>query len=91
VLAASLCVSAAVVHVLAAAVWRLPIPTGLIATAQLGVPAAVASIGLSSSLITPGQGAAILTMIPITLLVAAIGSVVLGGRAQITDASAPIV
>ena len=36
------------IHVAAALVWRLPVAMGLLASAQLGVPAAVVSIGLAT-------------------------------------------
>ena len=44
------------IHVLAALVWRLPVSMGLVASAQLGVPAAVVSIGLATKQLTAAQG-----------------------------------
>ena len=88
-LAALLCTAAILVHLVAAGVWGLPIAAGLITSAQLGIPAAVVSLGLYSRALRPGQGAAIMTAVPVTLLGCAVGSLLLGGRPQITDASAP--
>lgn len=48
------------VHVVAALVTRQGPPAALAATAQLGVPAGVAAIGLAEGVITPGQGGAII-------------------------------
>ena len=45
-----------VVHAVAAMATRQPPPAGLIATAQLGVPAAVVQIGLQEHVITRGPG-----------------------------------
>ena len=47
-----------VIHALAALATRQPLSAGLIATAQLGVPAAVVQIGLQEHAITPALGAA---------------------------------
>ena len=55
----SLIVLTLVIHSLAAMATRQPLSAGLIATAQLGVPAAVVQIGLQEHLITPALGAAI--------------------------------
>jgi Kef-type K+ transport system membrane component KefB len=48
------------VHAIAALVTRQPAAAGLAATAQLGVPAAVVSVGLQQHLFGSGQGAAII-------------------------------
>ena len=58
-LAVAVVIGALVVHVVAARVARLPWSLGLLATAQVGVPAAVVNIGLATKFLTPGQGAAI--------------------------------
>ena len=47
-----------VIHAFAALATRQPLSAGLIATAQLGVPAAVVQIGLQEHVITPALGAA---------------------------------
>lgn len=78
------------IHVGAAIVWRLPIGMGLVASAQLGVPAAVVSIGLATNQLTAAQGAAVMASLLITLGACAIGGAMLGHRGPLTDASAPI-
>ncbi len=47
------------IHLAAAALTRQPIGAGLAATAQLGVPAAVVTLGLQEHVISPGVGGAI--------------------------------
>jgi Kef-type K+ transport system membrane component KefB len=59
-LAAALIVGMVAVHVLAGLVVRSPVWTALIVTAQLGVPAAVAKLGLAQGVLTAGQAAAII-------------------------------
>lgn len=88
-LATALAVTALVVHVVAATVWRLPVAAGLLATAQLGVPAAITSIGLSTGQLTPAQGAAVMAAVLVTLAACAVGGVRLGHTGTLTDASAP--
>ena len=53
---------------------RLPIAYGLLASAQLGVPSAVAAIGLSTGELRPGQASAIVGAAAVTLLVATVGA-----------------
>ena len=77
------------IHVVAVFVWRLPVGMGLVASAQLGVPAAVVSIGLATRQLTAAQGAAVMAALLVTLGACAVGSVVLGRSAPLTDASAP--
>ena len=62
-LAGMLAVAAIAIHVAAALVWRLPIAMGLLASAQLGVPAAVVSIGLATKQLTAAQGAAVMAAV----------------------------
>ncbi|MBK5331369.1 MAG: cation:proton antiporter [Ilumatobacteraceae bacterium] len=91
VLAGVLASVAIVVHVVAALVWRLPVAMGLVASAQLGVPAAVVSIGLATNQLTAAQGAAVMAAALVTLAACATGGALLGpGRRPLTDASAPI-
>ena len=59
-LAGALIVGIAAVHVLAGQLVRAPIWTGLIAAAQLGVPAAVVKLGLADGVLSASQGAAII-------------------------------
>ncbi len=89
VLAAVLAVVAIAIHVGAGSLFRLPLGMGLLASAQLGVPAAVVSIGLSTQLLTPAQAAAVMASVLVTLGACAAGSVVLGHAGRLTDASAP--
>jgi Kef-type K+ transport system membrane component KefB len=74
------------IHAVAALVTRQPPAAGLIATAQLGVPAAVVQIGLQEHVITPGLGAAVTTAALATLALCALGTSLLARR---TDAVAP--
>jgi Kef-type K+ transport system membrane component KefB len=59
-LAGALMVGIAAVHVLAGRLVRAPIWTGLIAAAQLGVPAAVVKLGLADGVLSASQGAAVI-------------------------------
>jgi Kef-type K+ transport system membrane component KefB len=64
------------VDLLAAAVVRVPqvLASGLVASAQLGLPAAAASLGLSTHLLSDGQAAAILLGALLTLVLSSIGT-----------------
>ena len=62
-----------VIHALACAVTRRPQPIGLIACAQLGVPAAVASLGLAEHVLSSGDATAIVTAAVVSLGVSALG------------------
>ena len=73
-LVAGLIVGIAAVHALAARLARAPMWTGLIVTAQLGVPAAVVKLGLSERVLHPGQGAAIILAALCSLGTCAIGT-----------------
>jgi Kef-type K+ transport system membrane component KefB len=81
---------AIVIHVVSAVVWRLPIGFGLVASAQLGVPAAVVSIGLSTRQLSPAQGSAVMAAVLVTLAACAVGGAKLGHRGALTDAVAPV-
>lgn len=91
VLFASLALTAIAIHLAAALVWRLPVGMGLVASAQLGVPAAVVSIGLTTHQLTAAQGAAVMASLLVTLGACAVGAVVLGHGGPLSDASAPAV
>ena len=86
-LAIGLAVTAVAVHVVAAVVWRLPVGTGLLASVQVGVPAAVVSIGLASRELTQAQGAAVMASVLGTLVACAVGGVLLGNSQHLTDAA----
>jgi Kef-type K+ transport system membrane component KefB len=90
VLAASLSAAAIAAHVAAGLLWRQSLGAGLLATAQLGVPAAVVSIGLSTNQLTPAQGAAVTAAMLVTLAACAAGGALLGHGGSLTDAIAPL-
>lgn len=73
-LLAALFVAIVAVHVAVALITRAGLAAGLLASAQLGVPAAITSLGLSSGSIDPGQGAAIVAAAIGTVGVAAVGA-----------------
>ncbi len=73
-----------VAHVVAAMVTKLPVSCGLLASAQLGVPAAVASIGLSTNALRPGQAAAVVGASIVSLAVASAGAAWAGMSARPT-------
>jgi Kef-type K+ transport system membrane component KefB len=89
VLMAVIAVGATVVHLIAARVFRLPAGAGLLATAQLGVPSAIASVGLSTGALGAGQAAAVLAAAVLSLVACAIGAAMLGHRAPLGDHTAP--
>ncbi len=68
---------ATVVHLTAAVAMRQPLAMGLVATAALGVPAAVVEIGLNRNLISPGQGAAIIAATLGMIAVSVVGAAML--------------
>jgi Kef-type K+ transport system membrane component KefB len=61
------------IHVLAVAVVRRPLSAGLTATAQLGVPAAVASLGLSEGVLSGTVATAIVAAAAVSLGVCTVG------------------
>ncbi|MEY2583426.1 MAG: hypothetical protein QOE09_3275 [Ilumatobacteraceae bacterium] len=79
------------IHIVAGALWRLPPSMGLMASAQLGVPASVVSIGLATHQLTGAQGAAVMASMLVTLAACALGAAVLGYHEPLTDASVPVV
>ncbi len=76
-------------HVVAATVTRLPVSYGLVAGGQLGVPAAVASIGLSTNALRPSQAAAIVGASVVSLVVASAGAAWSGLSARPTPPPSP--
>jgi Kef-type K+ transport system membrane component KefB len=80
ILAAAIAGAALAVHVAVAAALRLPPAAGLLADAQMGVPAAVASLGLDRGLLTPGQAAAVIAAALVSLVACAAGAAALAGR-----------
>ncbi len=79
---ATLIVLNLVIHASAALATRQPLSAGLIATAQLGVPAAVVQIGLQEHAITPALGAAITLAALATLGLCALGTDLLARRTE---------
>ncbi len=90
-LAGAVAGAAIAIHVAAVLIWRLPLGMGLVASAELGVPAAVVSIGLATNQLTPAQGAALMAALLVSLGACAVGGVILGQGRPLTDASAPVV
>ena len=75
-LAAGLAVGALLIHVAASLVTGVGrrVPTGLAASAQLGLPAAAASLGLATHALRPSTAAALVAAGCLTLLPAALGA-----------------
>ena len=88
-LAVTLGLVAILIHVAVGAASRVHVSMSLVASAQLGVPASVVSIGLATQQLTAAQGAAVMASLLITLAACALGSALLGHRGPLTDASAP--
>jgi Kef-type K+ transport system membrane component KefB len=84
-LAAELAALGVVVHLAAAFLTRQPVGAGLAATAQLGVPAAVVTLGLQKGILTSGEGAAIVAAALVSLAVTAVGVTLLGRSAAMTQ------
>jgi Kef-type K+ transport system membrane component KefB len=89
-LTALLTVANVAVHVVAAAVTRQRLPTALVATAQLGLPAGVVTLGLQHNVISAAQGGAILLAALITIGLCPAGVALLArGRHAAPAPSAP--
>jgi Kef-type K+ transport system membrane component KefB len=80
-LAAALIVGMLLVHVLAGRLIRAPTWTALAVTAQLGVPAAVAKLGLADGVLGPGSAAAVIAAALASLGISAAGTA-LAGRGE---------
>ena len=89
-LVAVLALGATAIHVVAALVFKLPIGSGLLATASLGVPSAIANLGLQTGQLTSGQAAAILCAVLISLIACSVGANLLGSKAPVGDHAAPV-
>jgi Kef-type K+ transport system membrane component KefB len=72
-LAGALAALSVAIHLLAAVLLRKPLTGALAATAQLGVPAAVASLGLSEHVLSPVTATAIVASALISLGVCTLG------------------
>ncbi|MGD0194750.1 MAG: cation:proton antiporter [Candidatus Dormibacteria bacterium] len=91
-LALGLAVGAVITHLIAARIagHEKYIATGMAASAQLGMPAAAASLGLSTGLLSPAEAAALVAGGVLTLIPATIGSLLLArGAAPVTPAAPP--
>jgi Kef-type K+ transport system membrane component KefB len=86
-LAGALCALTVAIHTLAALLLRHSQGVALVTCAQLGVPAAVASLGLSEGVISPVVATAIVFSALVSLAVSAAGVVVLDRQASATLAS----
>jgi Kef-type K+ transport system membrane component KefB len=73
-----LAAAASLVHITVAWARGLTVPFGMLASAQLGVPSAVAAIGLSTRELTAGQAAAVVGAAAVSLAVAAVGATLAG-------------
>ena len=78
----ALVATSAAIHVVVVVVLRRHPATGLLATASLGVPSAIASIGLTQGVLDPADGAAVVTSILGTVLVSGVGSALLARDAR---------
>ena len=74
-LAGALAALNVVVHVLAARIVRLPRAAGLVASAQLGVPAALVALGLPADVLTAPQAAAIVVAALLSIAACSVGAV----------------
>ena len=70
------------VHLLVSVAIRLPRATGLLASAQMGVPAAVIALGLPEHTLNQGQASAIFCAALVTIAACATGSAILGRRGE---------
>jgi Kef-type K+ transport system membrane component KefB len=87
-LGAGVLAGALVAHLIAARVWRLPASAGLVASAQLGVPSAVVTLGLEARTMTPPQAAAVMAAVVGSLAACSIGASLLGSEPEATDEEA---
>jgi Kef-type K+ transport system membrane component KefB len=68
-------------HIAVARLMRMPFGAGLLASAQLGLPAGVVALGLTEHILKPGQGAAIVASALLTLGASAAGAALLSRSA----------
>jgi Kef-type K+ transport system membrane component KefB len=84
-LAGALAALNVLVHLLAARIVRQPLPAGLVASAQLGVPAAIVALGLPEHVLTASQAAAIVLAALISIGACSIGAVGLERLRRVTQ------
>jgi len=84
VLAVAIAAAAVVVHLVAAAVAaeKQRVPSGLLASAQLGLPSAAAALGLSTHALSPAVAVALVAGGCLTLIPATTGAILLGRTDQ---------
>jgi len=82
-LALALTLAAVVAHVLGALSGGLGVRRGLIATAQVGVPATVVTLGIADHWLSPSQAAAIMAAMILSIGVCSVGAVLLGRSEQL--------
>jgi Kef-type K+ transport system membrane component KefB len=88
VLFAALAVGTVLVPLVVAPIVRLPMTSGLLAAAEMGVPSAVATLGLASNALRPGQAAAIVGAAVLSLAATSIGASRLGTGGSVRPAPA---
>jgi len=81
-LAVALCALTLGVHVLTAATLRLPVAAGLLASAQVGVPAAVIALGLPSHALDQAQASAIFAAALASIAASSVGGALIRQRAR---------
>ena len=88
VLALGLAVGAVITHLIAARIagHEKYIATGMAASAQLGMPAAAASLGLTAGVLSPAEASALVAGGCLTLIPATIGSLLLARGAAVGPA-----
>ena len=80
---ALLAIGTTLARVTTGAIMRLPLSSGLLAAATMGVPSAVASLGLATGALRPSQAAAIMAAAALSLVVAGVGAVLVGASPSI--------
>ncbi len=86
-LVAELVAFSVLIHVVVAFLTGQPLGAGLAATAQLGVPAAVVTLGLQEGVLTSGVSAAIVAAALVSLALTAAGITLLGRGARTRTAA----
>ena len=75
-------------HLIAALLTRQPVAAGLTATVQLGVPAAVSTLGLQEGILTGGEAAALMVAALASIAISELGVALLVRRADATSTGA---
>lgn len=65
--------------------WGQPLPLALLATAQLGVPVAAATVGSQLGVLEPGEASALVLGALVTIAVAIAGGALAGRRGALSD------